>query len=103
MALSGCWCRLRRRIEELSRQLCRSCSAPSLRDVEHLPTSSGSRAEVTALSGTALSAASEGRQLIMTSVEAKPLHRLRIRAPGTRNTRPIRKQAVSSRRSTPRP
>ena len=53
--------------------------------------------------GTARSAASAGRWLIMISGETKPLPRLRTRALGIRNTRPVRKQAVSSRRSAPRP
>lgn len=35
----------------------------------------------------------------MISGETKPLPRRRVRALGTRNTRPVRKQAVNSRRS----
>jgi hypothetical protein len=52
--------------------------------------------------GTARSAASAGRWLIMISGETKVLPRPRVRALGTRNTRPVRKQAVSSRRKTPK-
>ncbi|SCB55705.1 hypothetical protein GA0061098_10511 [Bradyrhizobium shewense] len=37
-----------------------------------------------------------GRSLIMISGETKPLPRLRTRPLGTRNTRPVRKQAVCS-------
>ena len=46
---------------------------------------------------------SAGRWLSMISGETKPLPRLPQRALGTRNTRPVRKQAVSSRRSTTQP
>src|SRR6516162_4819805 len=52
--------------------------------------------------GTARSAASAGRWLIMISGEMKVLPRPRVRALGIRNTRPVRKQAVSSRRNAPR-
>jgi len=47
--------------------------------------------------------ASAGRLLIVISGETKPLPRLRTRALGTRNTRHVRKQAVSLRRNAPRP
>ena len=53
--------------------------------------------------GTARSAASAGRWLIMISGEMKVLPRPRVRALGIRNTRPVRRQAVSSRRNAPRP
>ena len=53
--------------------------------------------------GTARSAASTGRWLIMISGEMKVLPRPRVRALGIRSARPVRKQAVSSRRSAPRP
>ena len=53
--------------------------------------------------GTARSATSAGRSLIMISGETKPLLRLPARALGIRNARPVRKQAVSSRPSAPRP
>src|ERR1700751_2633173 len=52
--------------------------------------------------GTARSAAHAGRGLIMISGEMKVLPRPRVRALGIRNTRPVRKQAVSSRRNAPR-
>src|SRR5215469_6357722 len=52
--------------------------------------------------GTARSAASAGRWLIMISGEMKVLPRPRVRALGIRNTGPVRKQAVSSRRNAPR-
>jgi hypothetical protein len=52
---------------------------------------------------TARSAASAGRLLIMISGEMKVLPRPRVRALGVRNARPLRKQAVSSRRNAPRP
>ena len=44
-----------------------------------------------------------GRWLIMISGEMKVLPRPRVRALGIRNTRPVRRQAVSSRRNAPRP
>ena len=52
--------------------------------------------------GTARSAASAGRWAIMISGEIKLLPRLRVRALGTRNSRPVRKHAVNSRRKAPR-
>ena len=52
--------------------------------------------------GTARSAASAGRSLIMISGVTNFLPRPRVRARGTRSTRPVRRQAVSSRRSAPR-
>jgi hypothetical protein len=55
------------------------------------------------LPGTARSVASAGRWAIMISGEMKVLPRLRVRALSTRNVRPVRKQAVSSRRSAARP
>ena len=53
--------------------------------------------------GTARSATSAGRSLIMISGTMKDLPRPRLRARGTRNARPVRRQAVSSRRRAPRP
>ena len=53
--------------------------------------------------GTARSAASAGRWLIITSSVMKPLPRLPTRARGTRSARPVRRHAVSSRASAPRP
>ena len=53
--------------------------------------------------GTARSAASAGRSLIMTSGLTNFLPRPRVRARGTRSARPVRRHAVSSRRSAPRP
>ena len=53
--------------------------------------------------GTARSAASAGRWLIRISGPMQDLPRPRLRARGTRNARPVRRQAVSSRRSAPRP
>ena len=53
--------------------------------------------------GTARSAASAGRWLSMTSGPTKALPSLRLRARGTRSARPVRRQAVSSRRRAPRP
>src|SRR5215211_6493122 len=53
--------------------------------------------------GTARSAASAGRWLIRISGAMQDLPRPRLRARGTRNARPVRRQAVSSRRSAPRP
>jgi hypothetical protein len=53
--------------------------------------------------GTARSAASAGRWLIMMLGEMKVLPRRRVRALGVRSARPLRKQAVSSRRNAPRP
>jgi hypothetical protein len=52
--------------------------------------------------GTARSAASAGRWLIITWSLMKLLPR-RDRALGTRSTLPVRRHAVSSRRSAPRP
>ena len=48
--------------------------------------------------GTARSAASAGRWLIITSSVMKPLPRSPTRARGTRSARPVRRHAVSSRR-----
>ena len=53
--------------------------------------------------GTARSSASAGRALIMMSEPTNSLPRPRRRALGTRSARPVRKHAVSSRRSAPRP
>ena len=53
--------------------------------------------------GTARSAASADRSLIMISGVTKDLPRRRLRARGTRSALPVRRQAVSSRRSAPRP
>ena len=53
--------------------------------------------------GTARSSASAGRSLIMMSEPTNSLPRPRRRALGTRSARPVRKHAVSSRRSAPRP
>jgi hypothetical protein len=53
--------------------------------------------------GTARSLASAGRWLISTSGVTNFLPRLCVRARGTRSARPVRKHAVSSRRSAPRP
>ena len=53
--------------------------------------------------GTARSAASAGRSLIMISGVTNFLPRPWVRARGTRSARPVRKQATSSRRSAPRP
>ena len=53
--------------------------------------------------GTARSAASAGRSLIMISGATKDLRRPRGRARGTRSARPVRRQAVSPRLSAPRP
>ena len=53
--------------------------------------------------GTARSATSAGRWLIRISGAMLDLPRLRRRARGTRNARPVRRQAVSSRRNAPRP
>ena len=53
--------------------------------------------------GTARSLASAGRSLIMMSEPTNSLPRPRRRALGTRSARPVRKHAVSSRRSAPRP
>ena len=50
-----------------------------------------------------VSATSAGRWLIMISDDTKFLPRRRVRALGTRSTRPVRRQAVSSRRNAPRP
>ena len=47
--------------------------------------------------GTARSAASAGRWLIMTSSVTNPLPRPRARALGTRSVLPVRRHAVSSR------
>ena len=52
--------------------------------------------------GTARSPASAGRWLIITSGATCGLPRPRLRAPGTRSARPVRRHAVSSRRSAPR-
>src|SRR6185503_740676 len=49
------------------------------------------------------SVTSTGRWLIMISVDTKFLPLRRVRALGTRSTRPVRRQAVSSRRNAPRP
>ena len=53
--------------------------------------------------GTARSAASAGRSLIMISLVMKFLPRPRVRARGTRSARPVRRHATSSRLSAPRP
>ena len=53
--------------------------------------------------GTARSAASAGRWLIRISGAMPDLPRPRLRARGTRKARPVRRQAVNSRRSAPRP
>jgi len=53
--------------------------------------------------GTTRSATSAGRSLIMISGTMNDLPRPRVRARGTRNARPVRRQAVSSRRRAPRP
>ena len=53
--------------------------------------------------GTARSSASAGRWLIMISGATNVLRRLRVRALGTRNARPVRKQATNSRFSAPLP
>jgi putative transposase len=53
--------------------------------------------------GTARSAASAGRWLIRISGVTNFLPRPRVRARGTRSARPVRRHAVSSRRSAPRP
>jgi hypothetical protein len=53
--------------------------------------------------GTARSATSAGRSLSMISGVAKCLPVRAVRARGTRSARPVRSQAVSSRRSAPRP
>jgi hypothetical protein len=53
--------------------------------------------------GTARSAASAARSLIMISGVTNFLPRPRVRALGTRSARPVRRHAVSSRRSAPRP
>ena len=53
--------------------------------------------------GTARSSASAGRWLTITSGATCDLPRPRLRARGTRSARPVRRQAVSSRRSAPRP
>ncbi len=53
--------------------------------------------------GTARSSASAGRSLIRISSVTKLFPRARPRALGTRSARPVRRQAVSSRRSAPRP
>ena len=53
--------------------------------------------------GTARSSASAGRSLIMMSEPTNSLPRPRRRALGTRSAHPVRKHAVSSRRSAPRP
>src|SRR3954471_18970826 len=52
---------------------------------------------------TARSSASAGRWLIRISGAMPDLPRPRLRARGTRSARPVRRQAVSSRRSAPRP
>jgi hypothetical protein len=49
------------------------------------------------------SSASAGRSLIRISSLTKPFPRPRVRALGTRSARPVRRQAVSSRCSAPRP
>src|SRR3954468_5752113 len=51
--------------------------------------------------GTARSSASAGRWLIRILGAMQALPRPRLRARGTRNARPVRRQAVSSRRSAP--
>ena len=53
--------------------------------------------------GTARSSVSAGRSLIRISSVTNPLPRARLRALGTRSARPVRRHAVSSRRSAPRP
>ncbi len=53
--------------------------------------------------GTARSSTSAGRSLIRTSGVTNDLPRPRVRARGTRNARPVRRHAVSSRFSAPRP
>ena len=53
--------------------------------------------------GTARSSASAGRWLIMISGVTNVRRRLRVRARGTRNARPVRKHATNSRFSAPRP
>lgn len=53
--------------------------------------------------GTALSATSAGRSLIMSSGVMNFLPRALMRARGTRSARPVRKHALRSRRSAPRP
>jgi len=53
--------------------------------------------------GTGRFPASAGRWLIMTAGVRNVLPRLRTRALGTRSARPVRRQAVSSRRRAPRP
>src|SRR5512143_4328511 len=53
--------------------------------------------------GTARSSASAGRSLIITFGLMNRLPRPRVLARGTRSARPVRRQAVSSRRSPPRP
>ena len=53
--------------------------------------------------GTARSAASAGRSLIMISAVMNFLPRPRVRARGTRSARPVRRHATSSRLSAPRP
>ena len=52
--------------------------------------------------GTARSSASAGRSLIITSAVTWPRACCRARARGTRNARPVRRQATSSRLSAPR-
>jgi hypothetical protein len=53
--------------------------------------------------GTARSAASAGRSLIMISLVMNFLPRPRVRALGMRSARPVRRHATSSRLSAPRP
>ena len=53
--------------------------------------------------GTARSSTSAGRALIRMSGPTNALPRPRRRARGTRSARPVRRHAVSSRRSAPRP
>lgn len=53
--------------------------------------------------GTARSSTSAGRALINSSGGTKRLPVLRVLARGTRNARPVRRHAVSSCRSAPRP
>jgi hypothetical protein len=52
--------------------------------------------------GTARSSTSAGRSLIITSGVTWPPVRWRARDRGTRNARPVRRQATSSRLSAPR-
>ena len=53
--------------------------------------------------GTARSATSAGRSVIMISAVTKCFPRPFARARGTRSARPVRRQATSSRLSAPRP